>query len=87
MFYLSLAIVLNLSQVVCILLHAPLQVWGFCVCIQTDLTDQEVCLVSQPGAFTDIGSKQLAHVSKMFLHIGDVFLDLSCLAVPGVRGT
>ena len=82
-FYLSVAVVFNLGQVISKLFQTPLQVWSFCVCIRANLLDQHIRFVSDPGRFTGIGGKQLAHLSKVFLHIGDVFLDLSRLAVPG----
>lgn len=80
---LGMAVVLNLGQVVSKLLHSPLEVWSLCVGMNCYLLDQKVPLVSQPGGFASVRRKQLAHLSEVFLHPGDVVLDLLCLVVSG----
>lgn len=43
--YLSLAVVLNLGQVIGKLLHTPLQIRRFCVCVRANLSNQEIRFV------------------------------------------
>lgn len=83
--YLRLAVVLDLGQVVSKLLHTLLQLWSFRVCIHAYFSNQDIGLVPESGCFTHVGGEQLAHLSEVFLHVGDVFLDLSRLVVPGEK--
>lgn len=80
--YLGLAVVFNLGQVVGKLLQAHLQVGRFRVCVLVDFSNQDVALVPHSCRFANIGCKHLAQLPEMFLHIGDVLLNLPCLVVP-----
>ena len=49
--------------------------------IYADLIHQEVRFISKSGSFLHINSKDLAQLSKIFLHICDSILQLSGLSV------
>ena len=80
--YLSLTIVFNLGQLVCKMLHSPLEVGGLGLGVHVDLPHQQVGLVPQSGRLTDVGGEQLAHVPEVLLHVGEVLLDLLGLVIP-----
>ena len=80
--YLRLTIVFNLGQLVCKMLHAPLEVGSLGLGVHVDLPHQQVGLIPQAGRLTDVGGEQLAHVPEVLLHIGKALLDLLGLVVP-----
>lgn len=78
---LCLTIILNFGKLVSKVLQATLQVWCFCICIQADFSHKQICFVPKSGSFTHIGSEQLAQLSEVLLHVGDVVMNLPRLTV------